>query len=397
MPVWSVPELIEKISEEEIIGVSVDTSIFDQSECNLKYKLFDSLKQFRDTRVSLLISDVVRGEIIAHIAERISEAKEKMRAAVNQYGKAMHSGDAAEAFANLDNKMEPIEAATAQFSEFEQATGLEVLISQETVNITEILNAYFSMKPPFSTKPDKKSEFPDALALGALEGWAANRKGCVVLVSRDSGWQKFAESSDWLVCFNDLRTVLGAFNSEDTFFAKRLVVEMNNGVHGDILAAVDAHLENAILDMYPNIEAESAFQYDVDFDGWDFQSRESFDADRVSAVESDEDSITLSLVANVVVAAEASFTFVVRDEGDYIPVGGAQHSIEQTIRLPLSITVTRDPEAPKLLDAEVSEPRGLTLDFGYVEIDHGDYDDEDYEPASIDPQEEAVRLGAEEF
>ena len=71
------------------------------------------------------------------------------------------------------------------------------------------------------------------------------------------------------------------------------------------------------------------------------------------------------------------FSFQVRDEGEYIFIGGAFETTEATQRMSLVVTICGDPKADfDVVEVEVLD-HDKWVDFGHVEPDFGD--EHDYE------------------
>src|SRR3954453_19659195 len=77
------------VESGEIVALTLDTSIFDQFQCNLGNKSFTALGQFKGTKIKVLLSPITLGEVRAHIAKKVSNAAEKARTGINQYFRAM--------------------------------------------------------------------------------------------------------------------------------------------------------------------------------------------------------------------------------------------------------------------------------------------------------------------
>ena len=69
---------------------------------------------------------------------------------------------------------------------------------QSGIDMLDIYEDYVDINPPFEKCENKKCEFPDAVALRALEAHAKTNKTNIFVMSDDSGWYKFAEISQLL-------------------------------------------------------------------------------------------------------------------------------------------------------------------------------------------------------
>lgn len=89
-----------------------------------------------------------------------------------------------------------------------------------------MLEAYFSAKPPFATK---KSEFPDAIALQALERWAEEEDLQLLVVSKDGDWRQYCKDTPRLVVVDDLALALSYFHQNAEVACARLVQRLHAG------------------------------------------------------------------------------------------------------------------------------------------------------------------------
>lgn len=78
------------IAANQIGFITLDTSIFDKFGCNLRYRTLQRLDQFKGSDVSVISSDMIAGEVRAHIAKEAKEKAVNPNIALNQYHKAWH-------------------------------------------------------------------------------------------------------------------------------------------------------------------------------------------------------------------------------------------------------------------------------------------------------------------
>jgi hypothetical protein len=385
MPIWTDAELRSAIEGSRVGAITLDTSIFDSSECNLHYKLFTSLKQFSGTGVQFCLVDVICGEVKSHISARASAAASQLRAAAREFREAWRVVDGVDRVMDAAGDLSDAKkAADDQLDGFQLVTGFRTLRSSELVDLEIVLNQYFEPSAPFAASAEKKSEFPDAIALNALEAWGAKNETFVVVVSRDKGWSEFAASSNWLVFRTDLRRTLGAFNSEDSFVAKAIIAAANKGKAEDLSSEIEIAVARHVDSLAPVISAETAHYYEDEFESATVLQTHPIDVTRVAALDSDDNEILISFDVVVDVEIDANFTFYVQDEGDDIPFASASASRVIELRLPVTAAVVRDMEDMSVLDLAIEAPASPHVDFGYVEPDYGG--DEDY--AYEDPEDE---------
>ncbi|MBB3971854.1 hypothetical protein [Hansschlegelia beijingensis] len=89
MPAMSDAELADAVAEGCFGAMTLDTSVFDQFECNLDYRALRSLGPVASQHgVALIFTDVTAREVQAHIARAATDQAAKLTAALNQYRKA---------------------------------------------------------------------------------------------------------------------------------------------------------------------------------------------------------------------------------------------------------------------------------------------------------------------
>src|SRR5262249_1688798 len=91
----------------------------------------------------------------------------------------------------------------------------------DSVSADGILKKYFDGTPPFGGQGDnKKVEFPDAFAFGALEAWiAANKNAKICVVGNDGDWKLMCAGHPSLISVARLDELLQHFTDTEIGFA----------------------------------------------------------------------------------------------------------------------------------------------------------------------------------
>lgn len=379
MPHITEDELKQMVEAGKIAGFTLDTTEFHHAGYNFQSKILKALGQFTDTNVTLLFSEVVLNEVHAHICDGMKAKSEQLRSALRQAGKA--------AAITLDPVKTMLDAgipanASARATELVDAFLAEIGAVRLPVDngptVRQIHDLYFGSHPPFSAKADKKSEFPDAIALLSLQHWAEKQDGFVLAVSNDGDWGRFAKESPRVIVLSALAPALNLFNKDDAFVAARLAANLAAGGALSLRASIDSALEGAV-EVF-DLEASAPYYYETEdeyasINGWEVAEP------RFDVVGSDAEFVTLAFPLAVNATFEASFSFTVRDgiDKDYIGIGGAQASATESFDSQVLVTIARDDESsdPEVVDLEIETPT-LLVDFGYVEVDYGDDRDEEW-------------------
>ncbi|WP_175905993.1 PIN domain-containing protein [Burkholderia seminalis] len=209
------------ISVDETGAIALDTSIFDQYKGRFDSGLLRRVTQFQyGGRVKVLVPDLIRREVLAHLTSDALTAAENLEKALRnaKFAQLVSPGDADQMLNSLGD---PAGEAEHRLSEWLERTGAEVVNCAARVDLGRLFDRYFAAQPPFADTATKKAEFPDAAVLMAVEHWADEHNTRVLLVSRDGDWERFCQDHPRLQCVSDLGAALSAFQDENAQFIAR--------------------------------------------------------------------------------------------------------------------------------------------------------------------------------
>lgn len=370
MPALTNDEIRARIADGSIFAITVDTSIFDRYGANLGYPALRKLDQFKDGHVRVILSEVIEGEIVAHVRAAAIETQRALKTALKKHKLRWSLSDQAsaipEGFALAGN---PAAEAQRQVDDFVAAVGAEIVSATAPDTVApEVLRRYFAVEPPFETSEKKKHEFPDAFALLTLEARAEKEQKLILCVSADKGWRDYAESSERLVFMDDLDQALSLFNEADHAFAEELMQRLRAGTAPALLHDIETAIQARLDDFDWMIDAHSPL--DVDFEPLSAALQYlDLDGAEPTVIAADGESVTFIVKLEALVSFEASFTYSVRDsiDRDYVNLGSEDEQVEKTISFEVAIVVNREQEdEPEAAEVEVAKHR-FEVDFGYVE------------------------------
>lgn len=133
--------------------------------------------------IHIVMPEITVQEIRANFKKDFNEAISalvKHQALYSHYDDSLSGVDLKEA---LPKGMKKIE-------EFFKLPNVEILPYDKNCDITAIFKNYFAGKPPFNTK-NKKSEFPDAFVLNALEKYANENRVNITCLSLDGDFTTY--------------------------------------------------------------------------------------------------------------------------------------------------------------------------------------------------------------
>lgn len=374
-------------ASEEVVGdyaaLTIDTCLFDSNGLLLDRGLLRQLHQFQESPVDLVICDIVHSELESHLKQKAVDAKSKIAAALKAANPHLSIDEASLAKAHelLSNQGE-VEISQKRLREFLLTCGAEVVNAADYIGISDVTNLYFAGKPPFEASGDKKSEFPDAIALLTLEAWAKKSGKKILAVSSDRGWKAFAEKSEWIDVSSDLAKSIAAFQLKNApsllakEFREDLLKEQESKYFDDIAEALKSSLDGADID----IEANAAYYYEPDDVHATYKKytilKDGSGKPRINLVGSKSESITINIACEVVCTVHASFDLQAWDSIDreHLSIGSVSSEIEEKYQTDILITLIGDLskglEGIEIEEIEVTETLGHA-DFGSIEPDWG--------------------------
>lgn len=374
-------------SELDYGAISIDTSIFDNYGIALDNELFLQLEQFYHSPVKVIITDIVDSELRKHLVRKIESARTELQKGLRSSEKQhlLPSDDLEKISEVLSASHTDVEVANKRLDKFYSKVGAEVVYSQNFVEVMELTRLYFDEKPPFESVKNKKNEFPDAIALLTLEGWAKEKGVNVLVVSSDNGWEKFSKTSEVIDHKGDLSSAIAHFQPHNMVqqIIRDLSLDKTFGVKNLIFSRIEEALTGCIESAEIVIEASSHYYYEEEEVYATYKSHElipnegtqfPFNVIRVEA-----DAIVLQVTAVVTYEAYGEFSLSIYDsvDKDYIGAGGTSSTVEEEYETEILVHLGGDfssgLESVEIARIEVIE-KVLYVNFGELEIDRG-YDD----------------------
>ncbi len=365
------------MSDKKYDALLVDTSIYDANALRLEKGLLGKLTQFRKSPIDLLMPDVIRNEVRAHLEQKIKAARSALEKSLNDAGDHLFFDGSAlnDAKKILIDSKEIEGLADSRLENFIAHTGALTLECGDYLLVSSLLKQYFSNSPPFAETGKKKNEFPDAIVLMAVESWAASKNKNVLAVAKDGDWAKFCETSERIDHFEDLGAALDVFNQETAPYA--LLANLEHALKTDsaqaFLSGIEYGLTRALDDFTPDQEAESHLYWEPDGShGW-FKDFHLIDNEfRIVDVNIEEDWIVLEASTSITVEAEGDFSLSIYDsiDRDYVPMGSITATAEEEFESEILILITGDLNGPldQLTVDEVEIVSPITsVDFGTIE------------------------------
>jgi predicted nucleic acid-binding protein len=368
MPQFDDATMEAMVGDGSVFAIALDTSIFDRFSCDLEHPRLAALDQLSESKLQLLVPEIVAREVQRHITRNAAESLAGLRKALAAYRRRWPQVDL-DVDARLD--LDPGDEALRQFEAFMQRTGARQVPLSEPPDLAQrAAELYFSGEPPFEIRETKKHEFPDALALLSLEALAGRRGRTIMCVSADRGWTAFCAQSKRLVCVDDLDTALSYLNSSGRVRAEKIWNSLRErgkrSWHYDALHTAFRQRFKA-LDFIP--EVHSGLDYVAKPILEDLDKIDLARATHPLVIEADPDTVTFTfkVKAEVVFAADFAF-YIARSPGEEdVEVGAVRSEVVKTIEYEVLMNVERDSEAQHPIRTVMVDRQTLKVPFGAID------------------------------
>lgn len=373
----------EKINNQilagEITALTIDTSIFEKNSLALESGLLAQLEQFRDSNFELVIANTVANEVKRHLAKNATDATKALRTALVHTAKHRALSSAhQEKLTELSNLAASDDDARARkrFDDWAQRVGADVIHEDDFASIGEVMRRYEAGEPPFAETGEKKQEFPDAIALSTLEGWAEDHNTRILAVAHDKDWQRYGTKSKGLVVVDDLAdalsTILGAGAAREPAvrLATLFVAGDSVGLHAAVLQAAQHQVDK--FDFH--VEADSQFAVEeegveatVDGIYLDIPDATGATLDTISH-DAGQAVIKVSGIASLEIEAHFSFAKFDSIDREYVGMGSAKIPNDAEVEFEALVTVQIDASGLTVDSVEVL-PVTHVLHFNDIEPD----------------------------
>jgi hypothetical protein len=374
------------VTAGQVGAITLDTSTFDAQGLRLESGLLKQLEQFRDSPTKLIISEVVKEEVLSHLIERTRDAKRDIEKSLRQAKDYWHveEYEVEDIKITIFDGREAEEIATSRFNWFIAVTSLEIIKAEDYLIVSDLIQKYFRSEPPFSEKGKKKNEFPDAIALISLEEWANQNKTKIIVVTSDNDWKKFCEASERLCVHKDLAGVLELFQLQDANdICRYLSDKYKLGGLRNVEKTISNFLEYKIyeFDICPQASTLSGLEEitdvevkitDIEVNGFEFKLLKKPNI-IFRPVNFDDDSLTVESRLRVDIRVECNFSFSICDSvsKDNLQIGETTVSTQTNLDVKILITFVGDLNRVgaeiEVDEVDVEIPTPIDIDFGLID------------------------------
>ena len=209
----------------ETRNIFIDASIFIGKNYNYRSTDFEQLYRLAKLgQANVFVTDITIREVEAHIETDILKAIQALKKFQEDTKvrvlKNFDDSPIRELFQEI-NETKSNETLKCQLSTFLNEIRATVLPTSD-VSIKVVFDKYFGKRPPFG-EGKKKSEFPDAFAVVAIQTWCKKNNEKMYVVSTDRDLKEYCETSDCLIALNQLAEFINVIELHD----KELALSVN--------------------------------------------------------------------------------------------------------------------------------------------------------------------------
>ncbi|MDR9852043.1 PIN domain-containing protein [Paenibacillus sp. VCA1] len=310
-------------------NVFIDSSIYIGRNFAFRDHLLGQVaKLANSSHIKLFISEIVINEVRNKIDEKSKEAKSALDT-LRKKGMVLRHVSHYNSVFNIEfsNSINPV--LLNNFEEFLQYSRVTI-VSVDTVLMSKLLHSYFQGTAPFSST--KKSEFPDAINLMALDNWCKDNCEQMYVISSDNDLANYCAISSNLHYLDSVDAFLNLVTSSDEYrhtFVTKLtearfeeveeIISENFKWLGFSLENEDGYVENVKV---LSVELE----------------------DDINVIELQEDTATLQFEVRVNFEAEVTYTDYAnsvydKEEGKYLLEEEIELEVENDVLIPVSVQI----------------------------------------------------------
>lgn len=227
------------------LNVTIDTNVFEANKFDFGADSTMSLlvKNVQNGKIKLVLSNIVISEVENHICRCVDNVCGKARKLRKEYMDILPEQYLADIgmgiYVQIPDKKTIHQNAKDVFARFLEDCKVERL-DTSSINLEEILEDYFAVRPPFENSEKKRKEFPDAFIAEEIRKRFGSDE-IVAIVSQDNGFKKACTNSKNHLFFSSLGDLFNTLskNEEEYTAALELIKSNNDSIIQTIRGMID--------------------------------------------------------------------------------------------------------------------------------------------------------------
>lgn len=249
------------------LNVTIDTNVFEANKFDFGSDSTMSLlvKNVQNGKIKLVLSNIVISEVENHICRCVDNVCGKARKLRKEYLDILPEQYLADIgmgiYVQIPDKKTIHQNAKDVFARFLEDCKVERL-DTGSINLEEILEDYFAVRPPFENSEKKRKEFPDAFIAEEIRKRFGSDE-IVAIVSQDNGFKKACTNSKNHLFFSSLGDLFNTLSkNEEEYTAALELIKSNND---SIIQTIRGMIDDCCIEVH-------GLSYDRDgiVDGYDY-------------------------------------------------------------------------------------------------------------------------------
>lgn len=249
------------------LNVTIDTNVFEANKFDFGTDSTMSLlvKNVQNGKIKLILSNIVISEVEKHICRCVDNICGKARKLRKEYLDILPEQYLADIgmgiYVQIPDKKTIHQSAKDVFAKFLADCKVERL-DTGNINLEEILEDYFAVRPPFENSEKKRKEFPDAFIAKEIRKRFGSDE-TVAIVSQDNGFIKACTNSKNHLFFSSLGDLFNTLSKNEEEYAAALeLIKSNND---SIIQTIKEMIDDSCVEVH-------GLSYDRDgiADGYDY-------------------------------------------------------------------------------------------------------------------------------
>ena len=249
------------------LNVTIDTNVFEANKFDFGADSTMSLlvKNVQNGKIKLVLSNIVISEVEKHICRCVDNICGKARKLRKEYLDILPeqylAGIGMGIYVQIPDKKTIHQSAKDVFAQFLEDCKVERL-DTGSINLEEILEDYFAVRPPFENSEKKRKEFPDAFIAEEIRKRFGSDE-IVAIVSQDNGFKKACTYSKNHLFFSSLGELFNTLSkNEEEYTAALELIKSNNE---PIIQTIKGMIDDSCVEVH-------GLSYDRDgiSDGYDY-------------------------------------------------------------------------------------------------------------------------------
>lgn len=235
------------------LNVTIDTNVFVANKFNFGPDSTMSLlvKNVQHGKIKLILSNIVIREVEKHICQCVDNVCGKARNLRKEYLYIFPEQYLADIgmgrYVQILDKTKIHQGAKDVFAKFLEDCKVERL-DTSSINLEEIMDNYFAVRPPFEESEKKRKEFPDAFIVAEI----IKRFGSdeiVAIVSQDNGFKKACTYSKNHLFFASLGELFNKISENEKEKEYTGALELLNKNSGSIIQAIEGRVDDSCIEV----------------------------------------------------------------------------------------------------------------------------------------------------